>query len=96
MSKDEKPIAVCLLNAVEAFEFPFYLKKGIGVEPDQLLLEVHLWHMTDEEKAVMGETLEINSTEDLEDAGFTTDDRGVYIIGEDDNWMEKPDFPTMQ
>ena len=96
MPEDEKPIAHCPLNAVDAFEFPFYIKKGIGVEPDQLLLEIHFWHMTDEEKEVMGELLEINSTEDLEDAGFTTDDRGVYIIGEEESWMEKPDFPTMQ
>jgi hypothetical protein len=96
MTTKEKPIAYCPLNAVETFEFPFYIKKGVGVEPDQLLLEIHLWHMTDEEKAVMGETLEINSTEDLDDAGFATDERGVYIIGEEESWMEKPDFPTMQ
>ena len=96
MSDRELPIAHCPLNAADAFEFPFYIKKGIGVEPDQLLLEIHFWHMTDEEKEVMGELLEINSTEDLEDAGFKTDDRGVYIIGEEESWMEKPDFPTMQ
>ena len=70
MTTKEKPTAYCPLNAVEAYEFPFYIKKGVGVEPDQLLLEVHLWHMTDEEMAVMGETREINSTKDLDDAGF--------------------------
>ena len=84
---EEKPIAYCPLNDVEAFEYPFFIKKGVGVEADQLLLEIHLWHMTSEEKAVVGEMIQINGTSDLEDAGYTTDDRGVYIIGEEANWM---------
>ncbi len=80
MLLNETPIAFCPLNEVEAYEFPFYVKKGVGVESDQLLLEIHLWHMTPEERAVAGEILPIHSREDLETAGFTTDNRGVYII----------------
>lgn len=92
MTSDEKPVASCPLNDVEAFEFPFFIKKGVGVESDQLLLEIHLWHMTSEEKAVIGELLQINEGEDLKDAGYTTDDRGVYIIGEAESWMPGPNF----
>ena len=87
MTADEKPIAYCPLNEVEAWEYPFFIKKGVGVESDQLLLEIHLWHMTSEEKEVMGELLQINGSEDLTDAGYTKDERGVYIIGEEGNWM---------
>ena len=96
MTQSEKPIIYCPLNEVEAFEFPFYIKKGVGVESDQLLLEVHLWHMTDEEKEVMGELLEITSTNQLDEEGLKKDDRGVYIIGEAESWMEGPEYPTMQ
>jgi len=93
MTVDEKPVAFCPLNDVEAFEFPFFIKQGVGVESDQLLLEIHLWHMTTEEKAVMGELLQINEVKDLGDAGYTKDDRGVYIIGEEERWMSSPGFP---
>ena len=93
MTSNEKPLAYCPLNDVEAFEFPFFIKKGVGVESDQLLLEIHLWHMTTEEKAVIGELLQINKSKDLKEAGYTTDDRGVYIIGEEEKWMPSPGFP---
>jgi len=92
MPMDEKPIAYCPLNEVEAYDFPFFIKKGTGVEADQLLLEVHLWHMTGEEKAVMGQLLRINEMQDLEMAGYTTDDRGVYIIGEEEKWFPGPEL----
>ena len=92
MSVDEMPIAYCPLNDVGAYEFPFFIKKGVGVESDQLLLGIHLWHMTAEEKGVMGELLEINRKADLDKAGYTTDDRGVYIIGEEERRMEGPEF----
>ena len=93
MNSDDIPVAYCPLNDVEAYEFPFFIKKGQGVESDQLLLEIHLWHMTSEEKAVMGELLQINEVKDLGDAGYTKDDRGVYIIGEEESWMPSPGFP---
>lgn len=92
MSFMEKPIAYCPLNDVGAYEFPFFIKKGVGVEPDQLLLEIHLWHMTSDEKAVMGELLKINESQDLEDAGYTTDTKGVYIVGDEERWMNGPGF----
>ncbi len=89
---DEKPVAYCPLNDVEAYEFPFFIKKGMGVESDQLLLEIHLWHMTAEEKEAAGELVQINESKDLLDAGYKTDDRGVYIIGEAESWMPGPNF----
>ena len=95
MTSEEIPIAYCPLNEVEAYEFPFFIKKGVGVESDQLLLEIHMWHMTPEEKAVIGELLQINEGKDLKDAGYTTDDRGVYIIGEEESWVSGPEFGPM-
>lgn len=87
-TEQEKPIARCPSNEVEAYSFPFYVKKGVGVEADFLLLEIHLMHMTSLEKEVMGELLEINSVEDLEEHGFPRDDMGIYIIGETENrWL---------
>lgn len=86
MDNRSLPIAYCPLNEVEAWNYPFYIKKGRGVEPDQLLLEIHLWHMTSEEKAVSGELIEIVKPEDLEENGFAKDERGIYIVGEDTDW----------
>jgi len=78
------PIAYCPLNEVEAWSFPFFIKKGRGVEADQLLLEFHIWHMTGEEKDVMGELIQISEISNLEEQGFPKDNRGVYIIGEEE------------
>ena len=96
MTSDQQPISYCPLNDVEAYEFPFFIKKGVGVESDQLLLEIHLWHMTSEEKEVVGELLQINERKDLADAGYTTDGRGVYIIGEEEKWMKGPEFGPIE
>jgi hypothetical protein len=90
MPGQEKPVAYCPLNDVEAYAFPFFIKKGVGIESDQLLLEVHLWHMTSDEKAIMGELVKIHRSKDLEDAGYTKDGNGVYIIGEEERWMTGP------
>ncbi len=86
------PIARCPENEVEAWEFPFFIKKGVGMEPDFLLLEIHLYHMTSEEKAVMGELVEVKSAEQLEELGYTVDDRGIFVIGEENVlWMSDPE-----
>lgn len=78
--KEEKPIARCLVNEVEAYDFPFFIKQGMGVEPPQLMLEIHFFHLTDEERRFLGPVMEISSEEDLITHGFTKDDRGVYIV----------------
>jgi len=92
MKVHEKPIAWCPLNDVEAYEYPFFIKKGVGVESDQLLLEIHLWHMTPGERSTAGKLLRVNEDKDLTDAGYTKDDRGVYIIGEEERWIKGPEF----
>lgn len=90
-SKDQ-PIARCPENEVEAWEFPFFIKKGVGMEPDFLLLEIHLYHMTSEEKAVMGELIEVKSAGQLEELGYTVDDRGIFVIGEENVlWLSNPE-----
>lgn len=80
MAQNLLPIAYCPVNEVEAWDFPFFIKKGKGFEDDQVLLEFHLWHMTAQEKAAMGEVVPISSLSDLEEHGYLKDDRGVYII----------------
>ncbi|UCF30024.1 MAG: hypothetical protein JSV26_08030 [bacterium] len=82
MDIGEIPIARCPSNEVEAYYYPFYIKKGVGMESDFLLLDIHLFHMTAEEKAVMGELIEINCIEDIEELEYHRDDRGTFIIGE--------------
>jgi hypothetical protein len=91
MTSSEIPIARCPGNEVDAYYFPFYIKRGVGVEPDFLLLDIHLLHMTAEEKAVMGELVEINCPEDLEGLEYPRDDRGIFIIGEEPE--AGPGFP---
>ncbi|UCG39178.1 MAG: hypothetical protein JSV00_02790 [bacterium] len=91
MTERTLPIAYCPLNDVEAYEYPFFVKKGIGIEPDQLLLEIHLWHMTGQERDAMGELIPIHDRSQLEDLGFARDDRGVYIIGEEERWLTGPE-----
>jgi len=87
----EIPIARCPGNEVEAYDFPFFIKVGVGIETDFLLMEMHLYHMTSEEKEVMGEVVQVNSAKQLDEMGYTTDDRGVYVIGEENvHWMSDP------
>lgn len=93
METSEIPIARCPGNEVDAYYYPFYIKRGVGVEPDFLLLDIHLFHMTSEEKAVMGELIEINNLEDMEKLEFPRDDQGIYIIGEEPSFGLE--FPEM-
>lgn len=91
ITNTELPIARCPGNDVEAYGFPFFIKIGIGIEPDFLLLDIHLYHMTSEEKEVMGEVVHVNSTKQLDELGYTTDDKGIYVIGDDSTpWMTNP------
>ena len=80
MNPEETPIARCPVNEVEAYEFPFFIKKGTGIEPDQLLLDIHFYHMTSEERAVIGKILEIHSEAEMADLGYPRDDLGVWVI----------------
>ncbi len=78
-----KPIARCPANEVEAFSFPFLIAPGKGVGPDFLLLEVHLWEMTAEEKRGLGALVEVRDASQLEEMGFPRDEEGVFIIQRD-------------
>lgn len=80
MKTARKPVAYCPVNEVEGYEFPFFIKKGTGIESDQLLLEIHLRHMTAGERGAIGELLRVDRPGDIDEAGYTKDDRGVYII----------------
>jgi hypothetical protein len=77
---EDKLIAYCPINEVEAYYYPFYIKKGKSVESDQLLLDIHFLHLTSDERLHMGPVIEINSEEELLAQGFTKNDKGVYIV----------------
>ena len=77
----EVPIARCPVNGVEAFGYPFFIRRGDGIEPDQILLEVHTWHLTEEERREMGELVRIQTEDDLVRLGFPRDDNGAFVIG---------------
>jgi len=92
-AESQIPIAYCPGNEVEAYDCPFFIKKGVGVEADFILLDIHLYHMTSDEQAVMGELLRIDSIEDLEALGYPRDDRGIFIVGEiEEHWFRQSPF----
>lgn len=92
-SGSQTPIVYCPGNEVAVYDYPFFIKKGVGVEADFILLEIHLYHMTSDEKAVIGELLRIGCIEDLEDLDYPKDDRGVFIVGEiEERWFRQTPF----
>ena len=59
--KRDKPIAYCPANEVEAWELPFFIKPGMGMEEDFLMMDFHMFHMTTEEKDSLGKLVEITA-----------------------------------
>jgi len=75
------PIARCPGNGVEAFSFPFHIARGRDGAADFLFLEVHLWNMSEGEKAEAGDMVEVTSASQLEEMGYPRDPVGVFIVG---------------
>jgi hypothetical protein len=75
------PVARCPANGVEAYAYPFFVAPARAGAPNFLLLPVHLWEMEAEEKAVLGELVEVRCAEDLERMGFPRDDLGIFVVG---------------
>jgi hypothetical protein len=48
MKMDEKPIARCEANGVDAYRYPFYVKPEHGMEPAYVFLEDHVYNFTTE------------------------------------------------
>ena len=80
---DEKPIARCEANGVDAYEYPFYIKPCHGMEPAFIFLEDHVYNFNDEEaKMILDHLVRIEKESDLQDLGYSKNKEGIYIIAE--------------
>ena len=87
---DEKPIARCEANGVDAYEYPFYVKPAQGMEPDYIFLEDHVYNFTTEEtEEIMPHLVRIEQEKDLRALGYKKTEEGLYILS-------KPEEPWLQ
>ncbi len=78
---DEKPIARCEANGVDAYEYPFYVKPAEGMEPAYIFLEDHVYNFNVEEsKEIMDRLVRIERQEDLQDLGYEKGEDGIYVL----------------
>ena len=78
---NEKPIARCEANDVEAYTYPFYVKPEQGMEPAYIFLEDHVYNFnTDETREIICHLIRIDNEEDLKKLGYEKDEKGVYIL----------------
>lgn len=84
---DEKPIARCEANGVDAYEYPFYVKPAHGMEPAYIFLEDHVYNFSREEtEEMMAHLIRVESEKDLEDLGYKKNEKEIYILSP----LEKP------
>ena len=84
---NQKPIARCEANDVEAYTFPFYVKPEQGMEPAYIFLEDHIYNFdSDETREIVDQLVRIDNEGDLKKLGYEKDTEGVYIISP----IEKP------
>ena len=87
MNMEDKPIARCQANDVDAYAYPFYIKPAHGMEPAYIFLEEHVYNFNDEEaKAIMGHLIRIEQEKDLQNLGFEKNEEGIYVVSP----LEKP------
>ena len=78
---DEKPIARCEANGVDAYEYPFYVKPAKGMEPAYIFLEDHVYNFNIEEsEEIMDRLVRIERQEDLQDLGYEKGEDGIYVL----------------
>jgi len=87
---DDKPIATCMANGVDAYEYPFYVKPAKGMEPDYIFLEDHIYNFDREEmKEIMGRLVRIEQEKDLEVLGYRKNQEGVYVLSRPEKpWVD--------
>ena len=84
---DEKPIARCKANGVDAYEYPFYVKPAKDMEPAYIFLQDHVYNFDrDEAREIMPHLVRIEKEADLRALGFERNDEGVYLVSQ----CEKP------
>ncbi|MDY6990619.1 MAG: hypothetical protein SWQ30_21455 [Thermodesulfobacteriota bacterium] len=87
---DHKPIARCMANGVEAYEYPFYIKPAEGMEPDYIFLEDHIYNFNKQEKEqLMDRLVRIEQEKDLQGLGYQKNQEGIYILSEaEEPWLD--------
>jgi hypothetical protein len=84
---NQKPIARCEANDVEAYTFPFFVKPEQGMEPAYIFLEDHIYNFNSEEtREIANRLVRVDNEGDLKQLGYEKDAEGVYIISP----IEKP------
>ena len=84
---EDKPIARCEANDVDAYEYPFYFKPAHGMEPAYIFLEDHVYNFDrDEAENIMDHLIRIEREQDLRDLGCEKNEEGIYLLSE----REKP------
>lgn len=91
MRMDEKPIARCEANSVDAYKYPFYIKPAHGMEPAYIFLEEHVYNFNNEEvEEIMVYLVRINEEKDLQQLGYKKDQEGIYILSKPEkSWLRE-------
>jgi hypothetical protein len=86
---DEKPIARCEANGVDAYAYPFYVKPEEAMEPAYIFLEDHVYNFVREEmERIMPHLVRIENEKDLKALGYSKDEDGVYVLSKaEEPWL---------
>ena len=86
----EKPIARCMANGVDAYEYPFYIKPAQGQEPAYIFLEDHVYNFnTEETEEIMPHLVRIEEEEAIRMLGFEKNEEGIYVLSEpEERWLQ--------
>jgi hypothetical protein len=90
MKMEDKPIARCEANGVDAYKYPFFVKPEHGMEPAYIFLEDHVYNFTTEEiEEIMTHLVRIEDEKDLQALGYKRNEEGIYVL----STSEEPWFP---
>jgi hypothetical protein len=86
---NQKPIARCEANGVDAYTYPFYVKPARGMEPAYIFLEDHVYNFTTEEvEEIMPDLIYIENEKDLQKLGFKRNEDGIYLVSIlEESWL---------
>jgi hypothetical protein len=86
---DEKPIARCKANGVDAYRYPFYVKPATDMEPAYIFLEDHVYNFVREEmEEIMPHLIKVQSEKELEALGYEKSQDGIYVLSDPESrWL---------
>jgi hypothetical protein len=87
---NEKPIARCEANDVEAYTYPFYVKPEQGMEPAYIFLQDHIYNFdTEERREILGHLVRIDNEGDLKKLGYKQNEEGIYVLSPNEKpWLQ--------